>query len=660
MIQRRMFLTSSAMALTALALDSKKLIAGLQQQPSYTIKPLRNDNMMKNARELYFEELPFNKDYTIGKYTAIGSLPENELRTILSVDGPGVITRIWTTNGSEKDVLKIHVFVDGSDKPILSGNAQEIASAAEELSSSTVPWGGFLDGKSVSLYLPIPFHKNIRIEAEVSEPVGGLYWQIDYKLTPQIEDPTWKQINYNDYFKIVSVQKDDENKIRKDKDIKVLKKEFVISHNPVNLILDGPSVIRKISFKSSHLDKIQLKMLFDAEVEEDTTYSPDYQVNVPLKYFISQFNTAGIKRIGNEGVVYFPMPFKKNLLLQMHYIMDEKDWDTSYPITITIEYEKNPDRLDEMYYFNAVTATEVTNGYQDFEVLNIRGEGHFVGVNLFDTYHDHGGGDNIFFDAGTPTAGQLHGICGEDYFHHAYMRIGVSAPYIDSPTHNERARHHIEMPIPFKESFTFNWGCFAGVIPKAVALWYQKDVNNSPSADMKFNITGPFKLSQFENLNPDKLPPTAYVNMPVGFSKRKIQEFERKTWVLNSQNNFVDLCHSSRKYVNTVTPAFGVIDVNTCLVATTKIWVEEATDTEFIIGADDKIKVYLNNELIGKKYDFEKNNPFDQFSIHVQLQKGINSVTLIVANEVNTNWCWNGFSFVLKNDLKEDQMYYLN
>lgn len=43
MMQRRMFLTSSALALAAVALDHNKLFASLQQQSTYKFKPLRND-----------------------------------------------------------------------------------------------------------------------------------------------------------------------------------------------------------------------------------------------------------------------------------------------------------------------------------------------------------------------------------------------------------------------------------------------------------------------------------------------------------------------------------------------------------------------------------------------------------------------------------------
>ena len=429
---------------------------------------------MDFARRLYIDDLPFPKDYKPGKYTAIGFPEQGKKSTVLELDGPGVITRIWTTNSSKQDIMSLYVYVDDYNDPVLSGTARAIAAAAQKLSIPAVPWGGFLDGYSVSLYLPIPFKKHIRIVAEYYEKVDGPYWQIDYKLGIDPGNFSWKQIITPDGLQIVPIG-DIEKLQKKLPTRQQFIKEINISlDEPVDILLDGPAVIRRITMKSNYLDKIQMRMVFDGDtgfVDPNRRIAHvNFQVDVPLKYFISNFNTAAIQRIGNEAIIYFPMPFKKKAMLQLITAAEEFEFGSKFPLTINIEYEKNPADIDRMYYFHAAAQTEFSNGYKDFEVLNVRGEGHFVGVNLFNTGHDHGGGDNIFFDAGTSTAGQLHGICAEDYFHHAYMRIGINAPYVDCPTHSARCRHHIEMPIPFHKSFTFNWGSFAGVMPKAVAI----------------------------------------------------------------------------------------------------------------------------------------------------------------------------------------------
>lgn len=612
--------------------------------------------IMEYARRLYIDDLPFQKDYIPGKYTAVGIPEQGKKSTILELDGPGLITRIWTTNSNKQDIVNLWVYIDDNTDPVLNGTTRAIAAAAQKLSIPAVPWGGFLDGYSVSLYLPIPFKKHIRIVAEYNEKLDGPYWQIDYHLGIDPGNIAWKQIITTDGFQIVP--KGAINEIHtKLPACQQIKKEIKVSINkPADILIDGPAVIRRITMKSNYLDKIQMRMVFDGDTgfmdPKRRTDHVNFQVDVPLKYFISNFNTAAIQKIGNEAIVHFPMPFKNIAMLQFIITREEFEFFTQFPLTINIEYEKNPADINLMYYFNAIAKTEVSNGYRDFEVLNVRGEGHFVGVNLFNTNHDHGGGDNIFFDAGILTAGQLHGICGEDYFHHAYMREGINAPYIDCPAHSVRCRHHIEMPIPFHKSFTFNWGSFAGVMPVAVAIWYQKDVEKPSSYEMIYDLTGPFLLERFDELTPFReLPAIASVK-----EYNATREFPRKTWQVQAQNGFVDLCHASRMYTKTIPPCSGWIDTESCIMAITRIWVEHSAETKFLIGCDDRIRVYLGDNLIGEKTKYNRFDPYKQFSATAKLKAGMNTITLIVSNATDTNWYWNGFSLVLKNNLTSGQM----
>mgnify|MGYP000899000790 CR=1 FL=1 len=104
------------------------------------------------ARRLYLSELPFPKTYRVGKYTAIGP-GKTRRQTLFTLEGCGVLKRFWTT-AHRIELLNLAFFVDDSGTPVLSGKACEIARAAERLSCPAIPLGGFLDGRSVSLYLP--------------------------------------------------------------------------------------------------------------------------------------------------------------------------------------------------------------------------------------------------------------------------------------------------------------------------------------------------------------------------------------------------------------------------------------------------------------------------------------------------------------------------
>lgn len=617
--------------------------------------------IMEYARRLFIDDLPFQKNYTPGKYTSIGIPAQGKKSTILELEGPGLITRIWTANNSKQDIMNLWIYIDDNTVPVLYGTARSIAAAAQKLSIPAVPWGGFLDIYGVSLYLPIPFKKHILIVAECLEKVDGPYWQIDYKLGIDPGNMAWKQIITPDGLHIVPEEVIDETK-KKLPNCQHIKKEISVSYNiPQDILLDGPAVIRRISIKSNYLDKIQMRIIFDGDTGfVDPKYRTDhlnFQVDVPIKYLISNFNTAAIQRIGNEAIIHFPMPFKKKAMLQLiKWAEGANLFFEQYPLTINIEYEQNPVDIDLMYYFHAKAKTEITNGHRDFEVLSVRGEGHFVGVNLFNTGHDHGGGDNIFFDAGEPTSGQLHGICGEDYFHHAYMRTGINAPYIDCPSHSMRCRHHIEMPIPFYKSFNFNWGAFAGVMPTAVAMWYQKDVQIRPSHEMIFDISGPFPLNRFDELVPPFMELPAQVRVKDGKNTR---EFLSKTWQVQAQNGFVDLCHASRMYTQTIPPSSGSIDSESCIVAITRIWVAHDAETQFLIGCDDRVRVFIDNKLIAEKNTYNRFDPYEQFSVLAELNEGVNTIAVVVSNAAPENWYWNGFSLVLKNNLSIGQMRFI-
>ena len=125
----------------------------------------QNNEAMQLARDLYFGDLPFPKEYTPGKCTRYPFPKPGEKGTVLELNEPGEIVRIWTTNSHELDVMKLWIYVDDNPEPVLSGPARAVAAAAQELRTPDVPWGGFLDGYSVSFYLPIPFQHYIRIEA---------------------------------------------------------------------------------------------------------------------------------------------------------------------------------------------------------------------------------------------------------------------------------------------------------------------------------------------------------------------------------------------------------------------------------------------------------------------------------------------------------------
>jgi len=609
--------------------------------------------MMELARGRYLAGLPFPHSYRPGKYTGLG-FPRDQRATLCEVEGAGVFKRLWTTH-SEGTRMRIYLYLDGVDEPVLHGWAHEIAAASSRLSRPELPWGGFLDGKSTSLYLPYRFERGFRLEAE---PVGDLgdgpYWQVDYALdTTEVCG------------QVVQSEEDGELGLRYEPAgtevpgpavaAAITEAELILAGcAPQGLHLDGPGVIRRITLTGEALDKVWLRLSFDRAPDEEGHLRGPFQVDAPLRHLVGPFCNALVERQGTQMTIHLPMPFHRRADLQVLAMLDEGQFADQYRVKVQVACEEDPPHLDEMLYLHAAYHCADTNGYDDFEVCSLEGEGHLVGVHLFDTGHDHGGGDNILYDAGLDRGGQLHGICGEDYFHHAYMRTGVLGPYAGCPSHSARYRHHLEMPIPFGESLVFNWGEFAGQAPKAVVLWYQKGTEApAPARELTWRATGPFDLERLPSLVPGAQLPDMAVPWPG-------HEEPRRWWLKRAQRGFVDLCHVHRHYLWPVPPSTGVIPCDLCTYLETAVWAARDAEVELLVGCDDAIRLFFGGELVLSDDGRQGADPFQVFRVKGQLLAGANHLAVAVGNTENTNWRWNGFSLVLVTELDENELLYMS
>ena len=77
------------------------------------------------------------------------------------------------------------------------------------------------------------------------------------------------------------------------------------------------------------------------------------------------------------------------------------------------------------------------------------------------------------------------------------------------------------------------------------------------------------------------------------------------------------------------------------------------------IGCDDPIRLYLNGNLVFSDNGRNQPDPFSVFKVQATLDEGLNTIRVVVGNTTNFNWNWNGFSLVIENDLKDDEIYFL-
>lgn len=604
------------------------------------------------AREALVASLYEPRAYRVGKFTGIGQA-KLERETLLDIEGRGVLRRLWSTHGNG-DKVKLCIFTDGNEEPVVAGFAHELAIAAQAISCRQVPLGGFYDHRSTNLYTPISFSKSLRIEAEPDGDTGdGPYWQIDYALECSESLPNPRQITDKGKPKLIY---DDLSSMRQQKPNRapeIIDEDVELScASPHNIRLEGGGVIKRLSISGKDIDSLLLRIAFDYPLDSEDRLDGPFQVDAPLRYLVGPFNNACVERTGSTATIHFPMPFRTRAGIQLLAAMDYGSFREKYHFNVRIEYDDTLPLPESLNYFHARFRNGDTNGYDDFECCATEGKGHFVGVHIFDTGHDHGGGDNVFFDAGADSAGQLHGVCGEDYFHMAYMRIWNRTPYSGCPSHSSRYRYHLEMPIPFNESFVFNWGSFASQPAKAVAFWYQEAPSATEvSTELTYRVTGPFDLARIDDLGPDKeFPATALAWSPDDIEK------PLQSWTKTAQKGFLDLCHIHRKYIWPVPFSYGYLSTGICTCAETKLWAGRSSETLIRMGCDDPIRLYLNGELLFSDDGRNKPDPFEVFKINARLNEGLNTIRVVVGNTPNCNWGWNGFSLVLENDLDDQEI----
>jgi hypothetical protein len=587
---------------------------------------------MEFARQTFVDMLHKPRRYRVGKVssTAVG---KTRREAILDVMGPGVLRRLWTTHLSA-DQIKIYIFIDGDDRPALSGMAHEIAQMASSICCPQIPLGGFYDQRSASLYLPISFARSLRIEAEPMGDIGdGPYWQIDYSLGDRQHWPPPRQVT-----------RDGQMQLHYDElpptppafggPVKVFEQQLELSiASPQNIWLEGGGIIRQITISGTSLDSLMLRIGFDVDRPADDRLDGPFQVDAPLRYLVGQFNNACVQRLGSTAVIHFPMPFRVRAGIGLLAGMDYGEFHTRYLVNLRVEYKPQAPPAEEMRYFHARFNASTPNGRDDFECLSTHGRGHFVGVHIFDTGHDHGGGDNIMLDAAADSAAQLHGICGEDYFHMAYMRIWNLTPYSGCPSHSARYRHHLEMPIPFEESFVFNWGCFAAQPAKSVAFWYlDRPEHEDRRPELIYMLSGPFDLQRLDDLAPHQpLPEQARV-------WRDGTQRPTLRWHKTAQCGFVDLCHIHRRYIWPVPHSAAPLVNDVCTVADTRLWAARDAKVLIRIGCDDAIRLYLNGQRIFADEGRNQPDPFRLFKVDAALRQGVNELRAVVANTTNYNW----------------------
>jgi hypothetical protein len=238
-------------------------------------------------------------------------------------------------------------------------------------------------------------------------------------------------------------------------------KEATILH------VTGPGVITRIWFRVNSNDpyflrRILIKMYWDNE--------DNPSVEVPFGDFFGsgfayrQYVTSYLGMSSGGYTCFFPMPFES----QAKIVIVNEGLQELKGFYFQIDYQKLEDPIStDVGYFHAFWHRDFNTDYDsNYTILNTRGHGHIVGVNMSIQSYDHTfnfleGDEKVFVDGEKKPS--IHGTGTEDYFSSGwYFSKGEYAgPYNglilkdDSLGRISAYRFHIMDPIPFKKSINF-------------------------------------------------------------------------------------------------------------------------------------------------------------------------------------------------------------
>lgn len=116
-------------------------------------------------------------------------IPPGQTLTLAELQGPGKITHIWFTIADNERYygkkLLLRMYWDDEESPSVDVPLNDFFCQGHglDLKVNSLPIRVTADGKARNCYFVMPFRKSARIEVknEGNEPVGALYWYIDWQ-----------------------------------------------------------------------------------------------------------------------------------------------------------------------------------------------------------------------------------------------------------------------------------------------------------------------------------------------------------------------------------------------------------------------------------------------------------------------------------------------
>jgi hypothetical protein len=359
-----------------------------------------------------------NDDGFSGKYSSIRQ--EGDALVIAELQGPGVITRIWTPTPNDSP---LEFFFDGETTPRLVMPFRDLFKG--DHAPFLAPLSGSGGGGFYS-YLPLPFQHSCKIRLHGPKMQ---FFQINYGLYPPYEKiATFDPANKNLRGEIAKVEQTWSS----------LPPHVVTESSQTTrteqVLEPGKSVILFETSKPGRIVAIRLtpasafagtdrRLVLKATWDGDSKPSIDVPVGDFFGYSFGDPSAQSLL-VGTKdeaAYAYFPMPFDQSAKIE---VVSERD--SGPPVHFTSEVISTPDgRTKNEGRFNARWNREnpVKLG-EPFTFVDVEGQGHLVGVTLQSQGEP---GQTLFFEGDDEATidGDLsiHGTGSEDFFNGGWYDI---------------------------------------------------------------------------------------------------------------------------------------------------------------------------------------------------------------------------------------------
>jgi hypothetical protein len=569
---------------------------------------------------------------------------------LLALEGQGSLRHIWTTRGDGEPYFDWEFFVDGEATPSVRFTDEAMVRAAAAFPVPVAPANALpVHNRAFNFFLPVPFERSLRVEVVQRQPSFWLWFcQLDYRL----EDDSLRGVRLfsegegeNLAFSYVGLpqQLRERPASRLPREPLAFEARQVEPGASVTLAqLTGPGIVRELRLRWSAGGNPQLKVRFDG--------ASSFAVESPAARFFGPFQGVSFfAHATNDHSCYLPMPFRERA-----EIVIENPGEETLDLTGHALVERVPAFSSGWGYFHARhQRTDLTDGHRPHQVLYVRGRGHWLGMTLYHTGHDHGGGDFAVIDGEGNDPAFLHGINGEDYFTFAWFGKGAHHPYAVAHSNDEgRYRHHFENVYPFRESFALEWGAFAGLSPESVAVWYQDTpvdttVPDGARADsVEWDVFGPVPIphdAAGRATGPlyDGLPRVAELDAGGQFECVLVKERFTSGWMKEwSVGPMLNLTYVARH--GTKIDYEAELGGNGHAFLARRFMDSPAARTvRCRFAHDDPIELWVNGTRVyagGQQF-----NGFTSTWVALPLRAGRNEVVVRLTNYFNRNFNWTGF-----------------